>query len=178
MRPERPPREKIERILEAATYAPNHHTAEPWRFFVLAGKAREQLGELRVERLIEKLGETTSEKAQAAIAKERGKLLRAPVVIVVASVKPTQPKVVDIENVEAVSAAIQNMLLAAQEEGLSSMWRTGDAAYDPKMKAFLGIDPEEHIVGFVYLGYPAVPVSPREPSHFETKTRWMDWDEE
>lgn len=178
MKPERPPREKIERILQAATYAPNHHEVEPWRFFVLSGKAREEVGAFLAKSLMEKLPDITSEKSQAALAKERHKLMRAPVVIAVASLKPNMPKVIDIENVEAVSAAIQNMLLAAQEEGLASIWRTGDGVYNPEIKAYLGIEPEEHIVGFVYLGYAAVPVSPREPTHFEKKTRWMGWDDE
>jgi nitroreductase len=177
MKPDRPPREKIERVLEAATYAPNHHEVEPWRFFVISGKVREELGELFVQRSVALLSETTSEKSQAILAKERGKLLRAPVVIVVASVKPALPKVVDLENVEATAAAIQNMLLTAQEEGLATMWRTGEVAYDLKVKAFFGLEPEEHIVGFIYLGYPAVPVSPRQPGHFNTKSRWLGWED-
>jgi len=177
MKPDLPARQTIERILEAATYAPNHHEVEPWRFFVMSGKVREELGEIMAERLAQKLGETRSEKAQAALIKERSKLLRAPVIIAVASLKPNQPKIVDIENVEAVAAAIQNMLLVAQEEGLVSIWRTGDPVYDPKIKAFFGIEPEEHLVGFVYLGYPAVPIPHREPGHFETKTRWLGWED-
>ncbi|MDQ3044099.1 MAG: nitroreductase family protein, partial [Chloroflexota bacterium] len=35
--PERPPRELIEQVLEAATWAPNHRLTEPWRFIVIAG---------------------------------------------------------------------------------------------------------------------------------------------
>src|SRR4051794_16216479 len=42
--PERPPRELIEQLLEAATAAPNHHLTEPWRLIVLAGRTREELG--------------------------------------------------------------------------------------------------------------------------------------
>ena len=34
------------------------------------------------------------------------------------------------------------------------MWRTGDPAYDPSVKAFLGFKPTDHIIGLVYLGYP------------------------
>ncbi len=177
MKPERPPRQKIERILEAATCAPNHHEVEPWRFFVMSGQALDEVGALMAERLAARMEETSSEKAQAALNKERSKLRRAPVVIAVASVRPTSPKVVDIENYAAVSAAIQNMLLVAQEEGLASIWRTGDAVYDPKIKAFFGLEPEEHLVGFVYLGYPAVPVSGYGRSHFETKTRWLGWED-
>ncbi len=41
---ERPAREQIERLLEAATHAPNHYKVQPWKFIVLAGKARERLG--------------------------------------------------------------------------------------------------------------------------------------
>src|SRR5947209_6711620 len=88
MKQERPSREKIERVLAAATYAPNHHEVEPWRFFVLSGKYRQEVGDLLAQRLIERLPDTTSEKSQAAIAKERSKLMRAPVVIAVASLKP------------------------------------------------------------------------------------------
>lgn len=176
MKPDMPPREKIERMLDAATRAPNHHEAEPWRFFVLAGRAREELGELMAQGLREKLSETESEKAQAALAKERAKPLRAPVIIVAGSVRPQQPKVVDIENVEAVAAAVQNMLLVAEEEGLAAIWRSGAPAYDPRIKALFGLEPEEHIVAFVYVGYPAVPRPERFPSPYQQKTEWRGWE--
>ncbi|MDB5080876.1 MAG: nitroreductase [Chloroflexi bacterium] len=172
VKPDMPPREKIERMLEAATYAPNHHITEPWRFIVLTGPAREALGELMEQSLREKMLETESEKAQAALNKERNKPLRAPVVIVVASVKPETPKTVDIENVEAVAAAIQNMLLVAAEEGLATIWRSGEPSRDPKIKAHFDLSPEEHIVGFVYVGYPAIPHPERFPTPYQLKTEW------
>lgn len=176
VKPDRPPREKIERMLEAATYAPNHHLSEPWRFIVLAGQARETLGELMEQSLRKRMSDTTGEKAQAVLAKERSKPLRAPVVIAVASVQPVNPKVVDLENVAAVAAAIQNMLLVAKEEGLAAMWRTGDPARDPAIKAHFGLSPEEHIVGFVYVGYPAIPQPERFPGPYQAKTEWRGWE--
>jgi nitroreductase len=129
------------------------------------------------ESLKAKLGNTTDDKAQALLEKEYRKLLRAPVVIIAASLKPSSHKVVDIENVEAVAAAVQNMLLAAHEIGLGAIWRTGDAAYDPAIKAFLGLEPEEHLVAFVYLGYPAMPNTERTSNQFENKTRWLGWED-
>ncbi len=176
VKPDRPPREKIERMLEAATYAPNHHLTEPWRFIVMTGQAREELGELLEQSLRQRMSDTTSEKARAALTKERNKPLRAPVLIAVASAPPNGPKVIDLENVAAVAAAIQNMLLVAKEEGLGAMWRTGDPARDPRVKAYFGLSPEEHIVGFVYVGYPAIPHSERIPAPFQTKTEWRGWD--
>src|SRR5579864_3915102 len=178
MTEERPTREQIERLLEAATHGPNHYKVQPWKFIVLAGNAREELGAVMAESLADRLEETSSDKAQAILKKERSKLLRSPVVIVVVAEPPNQPKVLAIENIEAVAAAVENMLLTAEEMGLACMWRTGDAAYDPRVKAWLGLSAEDHIVAFVYTGYPAIPHLERKPMPFEEKTTWIGWQEE
>lgn len=174
---ERPTRQQIGRMLEAATHAPNHHKVEPWKFVVLAGKAREELGAIMSESLAARLEETTSDKAQALLNKERNKLLQSPVVIAVAAEYPQQPKVLEIENIEAVATAVQNMLLVAEEMGLACKWRTGDAAYDPRVKQWLGLAPDDHIVAFVYVGFPAIPRLERHPIPFEAKTTWSGWEE-
>ncbi len=176
MTPERPSRQQIERLLEAATHAPNHHNAQPWKFIVLAGKAREELGALMAENLAGRLEDSHSEKAQAMLNKERTKLVRSPVVIVVAAEMPRQPNVLEIENIEAAAAATQNMLLVGEEMGLACMWRTGDAAYDARVKQWLGLAPEEHIVAFLYAGFPAIPRLERKPIPFEEKTTWIGWE--
>ncbi len=173
----RPTRQQIEHILEAGTHAPNHHNTQPWRFFVLAGKARAELGDVMAESLLARSGELSSEKGQALLTKERNKLLRAPVVIVAAAEHPQQNNVIEIENVEAVAAAVENMLLVAEELELAAMWRTGDAAYDPRVKQWLGLTPQDHIVAFIYLGYPAIPWQERRPTPHDKKTAWLGWDE-
>lgn len=172
-----PTRRQIERMLEAATHAPNHHKVEPWRFFVLAGKARRELGEIMVTSLAARMTDTMGEKAQAILSKERAKPLRAPVLIIVAAERPQQESIIDIENVEATAAAVQNMLLAAEELGLACMWRTGDAAYDPRVKRWLGLAPEDHIVAIVYVGYAAIPQLERHPRSIEQKTAWLGWED-
>jgi nitroreductase len=172
-----PTREQIEQILEAATHAPNHHLVQPWKFFVLAGTARNELGTLMAESLAAQMEETTSQKAQAVLDKERKKPLRAPVLIAVAAEYPQQPKVVEIENVAATAAAVENMLLAAEELGLACMWRTGDAAYDPKVKQWLGLSDQDHIIAFVYVGYSAIAHHERHPQPVESKTTWLGWTE-
>jgi len=176
MTAEQPTRHQIEQILTAATHAPNHHNAQPWRFFVLAGKARAELGKIMAESLLARMGNLDSEKGQAMLAKERNKLQRAPVVIVAAAEYPKQSNVLEIENVEAVAAAVENMLLTAEELGLAAMWRTGDAAYDPQIKRWLKLAPEDHIVAFLYLGYPAISSQERRPIAFQEKTSWLGWD--
>jgi nitroreductase len=174
---ERPSRGQIERLLEAATHAPNHHNTQPWKFIVLAGSAREELGAVMADSLAHRLEETSGEKAQAMLDKERNKLMRSPVVIVVASEISHQPNVLEIENVEAVAASVQNMLLVAEEIGLACMWRTGDAAFDARVKRWLGLATEEQIVSFLYVGFPAIPRLARKPVPFEEKTTWRGWEE-
>lgn len=177
MTSEQPTREQIERMLEAATHAPNHHHVQPWKFIVLAGSARAELGEVMAEALLARASDLSGEKGEALLAKERSKLLRAPVVIVVAAEYPSQGQVLAIENVEAAAAAVENMLLVAEELGLAAMWRTGDAAYDARIKQWLKLAPEDQIVAFVYVGYPAIPRQPRQPVPFQEKTTWLGWSE-
>ncbi len=177
MTAQRPTREQIETILTAATHAPNHHKVQPWRFIVLAGEARASVGEIMAESLERRLGDMFDDKRQAMLDKERHKFLRSPIVIVVVAERPQLPNVLEIENIEAVAAATENMLLTAEELGLAAMWRTGDAAYDPQVKRWLGIAPEDHIVAFLYLGYPAIPRLERHPIPAEEKTTWLGWEE-
>jgi nitroreductase len=90
------------------------------------------------------------------------KPLRAPVIVAV-SVRTDEKPVRAVEDFAAASAAVQNMLLAAHARGLGAIWRTGELAYRDEIKTFLGLDPTDRIVGFVYLGRPAMTAPP--PAH-------------
>jgi len=87
---------------------------------------------------------------------------------------PSEPKVVEIENICAAAAATQNLLLAAHALGLGAMWRTGPAARDPNVKAFLGLVPDQHLIGFVYIGYPEGDPATWERPGFEDRVTWME----
>jgi nitroreductase len=170
---EQPTQAQIERLLDAATYAPNHHVAEPWHFFVLTGMAREDLGEIMAASLRARLDEQDSEAVQLRLWKERQKPLRAPVIITVATKEEPRKNESMIEDIEATAAAVQNMLLAAEEMGLGTIWRTGDAAYDPLVKRWFGLTSADHIVAFVYVGFPACTRQMRVPTPFSAKTTWL-----
>src|SRR5918912_3326551 len=153
VRPEQPPRTLVERVIEAATWAPNHYRTRPWRFVVVAGEARRALGAVMADALRERLEEQDGERAAALLEKERNKPLRAPVLIVVAVVPSREPRGGGIEGVCAGGAGVRKMLLAAEALGLGAMWRTGDAAREPAVKRFLGLPEDAHLLSFVYLGY-------------------------
>jgi nitroreductase len=170
VKPDPVPRSTIEKLLSAAVQAPNHHRIRPWRFVVLTGAARSRLGELMAH-IMSKREPATPD---PVLDVERAKPLRAPLIIAVGVDKPMGPKVVDIENVCAAAAAVENLLLAAVGEGLAAMWRTGSAAYDPEIKAFLGLAPDQHLIGFIYIGYPETARVQVERISFVDRTVWLE----
>ncbi len=169
VRPDPVPRDLIEKLLSAAAQAPNHFRVRPWRFVVLTGTAREQLGDVMARSLLERKPTSTDSELDA----ERSRPLRAPVLIAVGVDRPSETRVSEIENVCAAAAAVENMLLAAHALGLGGMWRTGPAAVDPAVKKFLGFEPEQHLIAFVYIGFPAAESSAVDRPSFEDRTIWM-----
>jgi nitroreductase len=84
---------------------------------------------------------------------EREKIARSPVVVVVGcTVRREQTKIPEIEQVIAAAAAAQNLFLAAHDLGYGVMWKTGAAAYDPTVKATVGLAADDHIIGIMHLG--------------------------
>lgn len=170
VKPDPIPREMIEKLLDAAVQAPNHYKVRPWRFVVLSGEGRNKLGAVMAASQQQRHPEYPPE----AFEKCRTLPLRAPVVIAVGVDKPSEAKVLEIENVCAAAAAIQNLLLAAYAIGLGAKWRTAEWARDPLVKEFLDFQPDQHLIGFIYIGYPEILTdAPPRPS-FEDRTVWIE----
>ena len=168
--PDAVPRKLVEKLLSAAVQAPNHYTVRPWRFVVLTGKGREKLGDVMAGIFHRKFPDVPPE----ALEKERAKPLRAPVVIAVGVDRPTEPKVLEVENICAAAAACENLLLAAHGLGLAVQWRTGDAAREADVKKFLGFEPDQQLLAFLYIGYPDVPPVTQERPSFDDRTVWIE----
>ncbi len=171
VKPDAVPRDVIEKLLSAAVQAPNHYKVRPWRFVVMTGSGLDKLGEVFAASFAELHPDAPAE----ALDKTRALSRRAPVLIAVGVDKPTEAKVLEIENIVAVSAACQNLLLAAQAEGLAVKWRTGEWAEDVKVKKFLGFAPDQHVIAFLYIGYPEGPQGEHQPRQsFEDRTVWVE----
>lgn len=164
------PRELIEKILSAAAQAPNHHQVRPWRFVVMTGDGRKKLGDVMAASFLERNPATPPE----GLDKTRALPLRAPVVIAVGADQPSEARIIEAENISAASAAAYIMALSAQAFGLGAIIRTGDWARDAKVKEFLGFAPDQHIVGFLYLGYPEALPAPYTRPSFEDRTVWLE----
>jgi len=159
----------LELILAAAAAAPDHGRLRPWRFIVIEGESLGRFGDLLVAHLRRQHPATTEEVLQ----RERQKAFRAPMILVVAAICTPGGKIPVIEQVLAAGAAAQNVMLAALALGFNSMWKTGGPAYDDEVKAALGLEAKDAIVGFMYLGTEASkPDTPPRPSWRDLVRHW------
>jgi nitroreductase len=139
----------LDKLLRAAERAPDHGRLRPWRFIVLEGALRQAFTAAAAEAKRARLPAMTEEQ----LAGERDKMNRSPAIVVVGcAVNREQTKIPEIEQVVAVGAAAENLFLAAHDMGYGVMWKTGAAAYDPKVKAALGLRPDDHIIAIMHLG--------------------------
>ena len=147
-----PDDDELRRILEAAVAAPDHLELRPWRFVVLRGDAKDAFGEVLAESYVARVQAVGGQPTDGQLTKERTKLGRAPLVVIVCAANQHNDEIPWIEQVLAAGAAAENLLLAAKALGYDAMWRTGPAAYDHKVMHAIGLTDQDAIVGFVYIG--------------------------
>ena len=139
-------------ILRAGAAAPDHERLRPFRFTALEGQAKDDFGMVLAEAYDARCAVAGTDPVGAKREKERTKLGRAPLVLVVSAVRQPSTIVPWVEQLAAAAAAAQNACLAATALGFGSMWRTGDPTYDANVKAALGLAEADAIVGWIYLG--------------------------
>lgn len=142
-----PNSEQLEKLLHAARRAPDHKSLQPWKFIVLEGAQRREIGDVFAQTFAREHPEATPDQVE----KQSKKFERAPMIIAVGTQR-LETRLPFEELLAATAAAIQNLLLAATDMGFGTMWRTGDAAYDPAVKRALGMNENDFISGFIYIG--------------------------
>jgi nitroreductase len=162
------PEDKLEAILRAASLAPSGKNRQPWRFVVVKADKRPEMVRLMREGIEEKKarGEATGSAEWTIKVMEM-----APVTVFVFNPEGVQPWLPhdvrqmfsDIVNVQSVGAAIQNMLLAAQDLGLGSLWICDVFSAYEGLQAWTGESGE--MIAAVSLGYAAESpeARPRKP---------------
>ena len=143
-----PSQEELDLMFQSALRAPDHGRLRPWRFVVVPEEKRERFGELMADCLRRMDANASAEMLQ----RERDKAMRAPVIVVVAATVHRGHKIPEVEQLVSAAAAAENIMLAARAQGFGAMWKTGAPAYDALVKQALGLDPDNDIVGFLYVG--------------------------
>ena len=170
------PEETLRQILTAATQAPSGKNRQPWHFCVVREDKRAEMMRIMREaiaRTAEQGGDTGSSKWTANVMEQ------APVTVFVfnpyaehgAGQATPNSAVWDIVDGQSIGAAIQNMLLAAQELGVGSLWIC-DVFYAYKeLCAWLGQTTQ--MIAAVSLGIPDEAPGPRPRKSVDEVTEWL-----
>lgn len=164
-------KEQIEKLLNNAIWAPNHGMTQPWRFKVFTEEGLKKLADFQATHYKEI---TPPEKFDPGkYDKLKTRPLLASAVIAICMKRQESEKIPEIEEIEAVACAVQNMYLTAAAYGLAAYWGSGGVTYTEGMKNFLRLAQKDKCLGFLYLGYPAIewPKSHRKP--IEYVTEWI-----
>jgi nitroreductase len=152
-------------LIQAAATAPDHGRIRPWRLIVLEGHDRVRLGEAFRE------AAPDHDQAQRAV----GRPMRAPMLLsIVFCPKLDHPTVPEWEQLAAVVALVQNLLLLLHSRGWGAIWRTGTPVEAPQVRKHLGVTDDEKLLGWLYIGTPTEepPGGARETFDVRPRISW------
>lgn len=162
----------ITEVLNNALWAPTHGLTQPWHFVVFQENALTNLGEFMAESYRKNTPEAMF------LQQKFDKLLKRPtlssVVIAICMKRQSTEKIPEIEEIEAVACAVQNMHLTVTAYGLGGYWSTGDTVYNEEMKKYLKLGEKDRCLGLFYIGYPDLeewPKSHRQPLEYRSEWR-------
>ncbi len=163
-------KEQIEVILNNGQWAPTHGNTQPWRFKVFMGEDhRQELSQFLGKIYQEVIPEPLQNDLKLA------KLMRRPMitsaVIAVSMERQPEEQILEIEEIEAVACAIQNMHLTCTAYGLGAFWSTPKIIYSQQMNTYLGLGEKDKCLGLFYIGYPEIewPKAHRRPLDYTTE---------
>lgn len=146
-----PDQQQLELLEAAALRVPDHMNLTPYECTVYQGEQLQRLSEIFTA-VAGLEGLSDAEQSRAAQLP-----LRAPCLLIVSTRYVEEPKVPRQEQYASAACAMMAMQQMAFALGLGAVWRTGVYAESDHMKEALGIALTDDIVGFLYVGTPAVP---------------------
>lgn len=166
------PDETIWQILENANRAPNHKQTEPWRFSVFSGEGLKYFGQLQAD-IYQKFARNSYQQDRYK------KLIEYPLmsshVISIGMKRSVPDKLPEIEEIEAVACAVQNIFLSVTAYGLGCYWTTAGITYFEEAKSYFALESEDKLLGFLYMGYvekTVTAISKRKP--ISGKVNWIN----
>ncbi len=162
----------IQEILENARWAPTHGMTQPWLFLVFGAEGKNRLGRILAE-IYRKITAEVDFK-ESKYQKHIERAAQSSHVIALCMRRGSNPKIPEIEEIEAVACAAQNIYLSLTARGLGGYWSSGAIVYSDELKEEFGLRAADKILGLFYIGVPAEghkPNSTREA--LESKVEWI-----
>lgn len=165
-------KEQIELMLNNAIWAPTHGNTQPWKFKVFMDKGRQKLSDFLGQTYLELTPKENQNDLK--LAKMITRPLKSSAIIAICMERQPEEKIPEIEEVEAVACAVQNLHLTCTAYGLGGFWATPKLIYNNKTNDFLGLQPKDKCLGLFYIGYPGIdwPKAHRKP--IEYNTEWIN----
>lgn len=163
--------EIIKEILTNAIWAPNHGKEEPWHFTVFTGEGLKTLATYQSELYKETTPDNFKE---ATYLKLQQQPLKASHIIAIGMKRSANKNIPEVEDVAAVSCAVENIYLSVTAYGLGGYWTTGGITYRPQAKSFFGLEENDKLLGFFYIGHVAVPSTGGKRKPLEEKVNWIN----
>ena len=142
--------QQINEAVRLALLAPDHRRLTPWRFVLIEG-----------DEAFEKLAIAVGGGDPEFENKWRQKFARAPQILIALLTPVDSPKVPIEEQLMSLGAAIEHILLYLSEQGLGTIWRTGDICQSKGLKSLLNMTANQQIGGMIYIGTPVQPAKPK-----------------
>jgi nitroreductase len=194
--PDGPPRELVVRAVEAATLAPSGMNKQPWRFVIVSNENVKAEMVACVSREIETIltllaGDEYADRVGDYLRNYATLFRSAPIVInvlyreygqVIATMLersnlnyPDNQEEAANPAMQSVSAAIQNLQLAAHALGLATCWMTAPLFARKQLHTLLGVESPWQLAAVLPIGYAAVPVvaAPRR-LRLDRVMRWIE----
>ena len=132
---------------KAALRAPDHAWLRPSSFIEVKGS-----GLTKLSKIFEDYALSIPDIEEARLTKYREAPFRAPLIIILVNTFTEHPKVPAIEQKLSTAAAAQNIMLSLNAQGYGAMWRTGKLAFNKTISKSLGLNDNQEILGFLYIG--------------------------
>jgi len=163
--------EIVKEIVTNALWAPNHGQTEPWQFVVFTGEGLRKFAAFQSEIYKQEAG---ADFVEGKYIKLQQQPLKASHIIAIGMKRTTTKNIPEIEDIEAVACAVQNIYLSVTAYGLGGYWTTGGVTYAENAKPFFGLHEKDKLLGFFYIGHIAIPSPAAKRKSFDEKVTWIE----
>ncbi|MBW6410176.1 nitroreductase family protein [Clostridium weizhouense] len=165
-------KEIIEKVLELATKAPSGKNRQPWRFIVLQDRRKEELVSLMKCSLNR---DKEQNKSTGSFELSINSINEASAVVLVFNTFSNFEEDYNhyrlLTDTQSIGAAIQTLLLAAQDFKLGTLWICDIFHCDKEICSWLNI--KDEIVAAVAIGYPNQSPYPRPRKLLDKVIKWI-----
>ena len=144
-----PDDDQLRLILSDAQRAADHGRLRPWRFHVVRPEHYDPF----FDRLAAAATRVQGDPARYEMNRDKYRLTaRAPLLIVAGAKIDSTQKIAPIEQAFAAAGATQLVLTAAHALGFAAFLFSGAGVFDAQLKAEFGLEPADHLMGFICIG--------------------------